>query len=52
VRIQSVQTGEKVGDLWIVEGGLKAGDRVITEGNLKVADGTLVDPQPENSGAR
>jgi membrane fusion protein (multidrug efflux system) len=50
VRIQSVQTGDKVGEMWIVESGLQVGERVITAGSMKVTDGTLVDPVPEKSG--
>lgn len=50
VLIQPVQTGDKVGDMWIVEGPVHPGDRVITEGGMKVADGALVNPQPENGG--
>lgn len=52
VRIQSVQTGDKVGDMWIIRSGARPGDRVITEGTTRVADGALVNPQPEATGNR
>jgi membrane fusion protein, multidrug efflux system len=52
VKIQSVQTGDKVGDLWIIQSGVRPGDRVVTDGISKVADGMVVNPQPETTGSR
>jgi membrane fusion protein (multidrug efflux system) len=44
VALRSVNPGEQVGDLWIVDDGLAAGERVITEGLQKVRDGMIVKP--------
>jgi membrane fusion protein, multidrug efflux system len=41
-----VQTGARVGSLWVVESGLNANDRVILEGVQKVRDGAPVQAQP------
>ena len=40
--IRSVQVGERVGSMWIVEDGLKAGERVVTEGVQKARQGVPV----------
>ena len=50
VTIREVQTGERSGDMWIVNSGLKAGERVISEGTSKVIEGTLVNPKPDSAG--
>ncbi len=47
IHVQTVQVGDKVSDLWVIEGGLKPGDRVVSEGSSKVADGETVTPQPD-----
>ncbi|HLK50008.1 MAG TPA: efflux RND transporter periplasmic adaptor subunit [Bryobacteraceae bacterium] len=47
VSIRSVQVGDRVGPLWIIESGLKPGERVISEGTSKVNDGTVVTPKPD-----
>lgn len=46
VEIRPVQTGDRIGSLWIIEKGLSPGDRVIVEGIQKVKPGMVVDPQP------
>ena len=44
VSLSTVQMGERVGALWIVDRGLKAGQRVIVEGLEKVKTGDRVSP--------
>jgi RND family efflux transporter MFP subunit len=51
VAIRSVEAGERVDTLWIINKGLNAGDRVVAEGTLKVKDGSTVTPVPFNSGS-
>ena len=43
--IRSVETGERVGKLWVVSSGLKPGDRVVVEGFTRVKSGARVKPQ-------
>ncbi len=45
IGIRTVQMGDKVGEMWVVQSGLKAGDRVVSEGSSKVADGERVTPR-------
>ncbi len=53
VNIRTVQTGDRVGDLWVIQSGVQPGERVVTEGTMKVADGARVTPKPEAaSGSR
>jgi membrane fusion protein, multidrug efflux system len=49
VQIRSVNVGDRVGSLWVIEDGLKPGDRVIVEGMQKVRDGQTVKPMPWTS---
>ena len=42
----AIVTGNRSGELWIVEQGLKPGERIIVEGQLKVRPGATVQPQP------
>ncbi|HTX16758.1 MAG TPA: efflux RND transporter periplasmic adaptor subunit [Candidatus Baltobacteraceae bacterium] len=51
VAIRSVQVGERVDTLWIIDKGLNAGDRVVAEGTTKVRDGSTVTPVPFNPGS-
>jgi membrane fusion protein (multidrug efflux system) len=44
--MRAIVTGNRTGELWIVEQGLKAGERIIVEGQLKVRPGATVQPQP------
>ncbi len=46
VAIRTVETGERVGAMWVIESGLRAGERVVAEGTQKVADGSAVTPVP------
>jgi membrane fusion protein (multidrug efflux system) len=52
--IRTVETGERVGKLWVVSSGLKPGDRVVVEGFTRVKSGAKVKPQeapPEEAAA-
>jgi RND family efflux transporter MFP subunit len=49
IAIHNIETGDRVGDLWIVSSGLSPGDRVVSVGVSKVRDGMPVSPVPENS---
>jgi RND family efflux transporter MFP subunit len=56
VSIRSIQAGERVGPLWIVDRGLEPGLRVIVEGLEKVKTGekvapTMVPAEPPGEGA-
>ena len=44
--VRAIVTGNRTGELWIVEQGLKPGERIIVEGQLKVRPGATVQPQP------
>jgi membrane fusion protein (multidrug efflux system) len=44
--LRAIVTGNRTGELWIVEQGLKPGERIIVEGQLKVRPGAIVQPQP------
>jgi len=46
VLARAVQTGERVGENWIVTQGLEPGDRVIVEGLLRIRPGMVVHPEP------
>jgi membrane fusion protein (multidrug efflux system) len=43
---RAITTGNRSGDLWIVEQGLEAGEHIIVEGQLKVRPGATVQTQP------
>ena len=45
VSIRSVNVGDTVGTMWIINEGLKPGERVVVEGVQKVKDGALVSPK-------
>ena len=49
VAIRTVQPGERVGELWIINSGLQPGERVVSEGTVKVREGSTVNPLPDNS---
>jgi len=42
---RAIVTGNRAGELWIVEQGLQPGDRIVVEGQLKVRPGAPVQPQ-------
>ena len=46
IEIRPVQTGDRIGSLWIIEKGLSAGDRVVVEGIQKVKPDMVVNPKP------
>lgn len=43
--IRAVQTGERVGTMWVIDKGLQPGERVVVEGFTKVKSGSTVAPQ-------
>jgi len=45
IQVRAVKTGDRVGELWIIEQGLKPGDRVVVEGLLSVQPGIVVTPR-------
>ena len=46
VEIKAVETGPRVGSLWVIQKGLSKGDQIIVEGASKVKPGMEVNPQP------
>jgi RND family efflux transporter MFP subunit len=46
VEIRPVQTGDRIGSLWIIEKGLKPGELIVVEGIQKVKPGMVVIPKP------
>lgn len=46
ISIRTVDVGEQVGSLWIINQGLKPGERVVAEGTQAVRDGMVVTPEP------
>jgi RND family efflux transporter MFP subunit len=46
VDVRTVKTGDRVGNLWIIDHGLKPGERVVAEGVQKVRTGATVRPKP------
>jgi RND family efflux transporter MFP subunit len=46
VSIRTVQVGDRVAGMWIIEDGLKPGERVVAEGVQKVRPGIEVHPKP------
>jgi membrane fusion protein, multidrug efflux system len=46
VQLRTIETGNPVGDRWVVTSGLKAGERVVMEGHLKARPGSPVAPEP------
>jgi RND family efflux transporter MFP subunit len=50
VSIRTVEVGQRVGAMWIINKGLSAGEQVVAEGTLKVRDGSVVTPIPFQTG--
>jgi membrane fusion protein (multidrug efflux system) len=50
VSIRTVQVGERLDSMWVINNGLSVGDRVVAEGVQKVKDGSLVSPVPFKAG--
>jgi len=46
VSIRSVDVGQRVDTMWVINQGLNPGDQVVAEGALKVKDGSTVNPVP------
>ena len=46
IEIRTVQLGERVGSLWVVNQGLAAGETIVVEGIQKVSPGVKVNPRP------
>jgi len=45
VTLRTVQAGDRVGSLWLIEAGLNPGEKVVVEGLQKIRNGTVVTPQ-------
>jgi membrane fusion protein, multidrug efflux system len=45
VEIKAVETGPRVGSLWVIQKGLAPGDRIVVEGASKVRPGMEVNPK-------
>ena len=50
VSIRSVEVGQRVDTMWVINKGLNSGDQVVAEGTLKVRDGSTVNPVPFKQG--
>jgi membrane fusion protein (multidrug efflux system) len=48
IGIRTVQVGDKVDEMWVIQSGVQPGDRVVSEGSSKVRDGEKVTPQQDN----
>lgn len=46
VKIRTVKTGGRFGDMWVISEGLKPGEKVVAEGTQKVGTGAKVTPKP------
>ncbi len=46
INVRSVEVGERVGTMWVINQGLNPGQRVVAEGTQKVRDGMAVTPKP------
>ncbi len=51
IAIRSVEVGERVDTMWIINKGLNPGDHVVAEGTSKVKEGSTVAPVPFNPGS-
>jgi membrane fusion protein (multidrug efflux system) len=51
IAVRTVEVGERVDTMWIINKGLNVGDRVVAEGATKVTNGTTVTPVPFNPGS-
>lgn len=50
VELRSLQTGQTLGDRWMVTSGLKAGDRLVIDGLQKIRPGQTVEVLPAGAG--
>lgn len=46
VSLRTVQVGQQIGTLWVINQGLAPGERVVAEGTEKVRDGMVITPEP------
>lgn len=44
VSLRQIQTGARIGGLWVIDSGLSPGDKIVVEGLQKVRDGVTVSP--------
>ncbi|SRR5579884_1831590 len=49
IKIQPVQVGDRVGQMWVIRQGLQIGDRVVSEGTSKVRPGEQVTPRADTT---
>ena len=45
IEFRQVQTGQRIGSLWVIDSGLKAGERIVVEGLQKLRPGVTVSPE-------
>lgn len=45
IEFRQVQTGERIGSLWVIDSGLAAGERIVVEGLQKLRPGVTVSPE-------
>jgi membrane fusion protein, multidrug efflux system len=50
VRQRRIETGAKVGDLWVVRQGVKSGEEIVVQGTQRLSDGIAVQPVEQDSG--
>lgn len=46
VSLRTVQVGQQIGTLWVINQGLAPGERVVAVGTEKVRDGMVITPEP------
>jgi len=46
VAVRTVQVGERIGTMWVIQNGLKPGERVIAEGQQNLRPGVAVQTKP------
>ncbi len=51
IELRTVQAGQRVGSMWVIDQGLKPGERVVVEGADKVRAGVKVKPEPASPSA-
>jgi membrane fusion protein (multidrug efflux system) len=49
IKVQPVQVGSRIGEMWVIQQGLKPGDQVVSEGTSKVRDGEQITPQADTA---
>ncbi len=45
IEFRQVQTGQRIGSLWVIDSGLAAGERIVIEGLQKLRPGVTVSPE-------